>query len=40
MMICSNTQQNIKEENLQKLKFLSEQAKITLTENLLAKINE
>jgi len=33
-----NFMNNIKEENLQKLKFLSEQAKITLTENLLAKI--
>jgi molecular chaperone DnaK (HSP70) len=29
---------NIKEENLQKLKFLAEQAKITLTDNLSAKI--
>jgi molecular chaperone DnaK (HSP70) len=33
-----NFMNNIKEENLQKLKFLAEQAKITLTENLLAKI--
>jgi molecular chaperone DnaK (HSP70) len=33
-----NFMDNIKEENLQKLKFLAEQAKITLTENLLAKI--
>jgi molecular chaperone DnaK (HSP70) len=36
--ILDNFMNNIKEENLQKLKFLSEQAKITLTENLLAKI--
>ena len=33
-----NFMNNIKEENLQKLKFLAEQAKITLTDNLLAKI--
>ena len=36
--IIKNFTNNIKEENLQKLKFLAEQAKITLTENLLAKI--
>jgi len=36
--IVDNFMNNIKEENLQKLKYLAEQAKITLTENLLAKI--
>jgi molecular chaperone DnaK (HSP70) len=36
--ILDNFMNNIKEENLQKLKFLAEQAKITLTDNLLAKI--